>query len=64
MPLLNGMRKVKYTNKNARKNRPKKKEMTEETWTQQMENLKRQYEHGGKYNSQKEQPPSGDTEEK
>jgi hypothetical protein len=35
-------------NKNQRKNRPKKKEVSQEKWDEQLENLKRQYEHGGR----------------
>jgi len=31
-----------------RKNRPKKKEKSEKQWEEELENLKRQYEHGGK----------------
>jgi hypothetical protein len=34
-------------NKNQRKNRPKKKEMSEKTWMSQFENIKRQYANGG-----------------
>jgi len=35
-------------NKNQRKNRPRKKEMSEETWTSQFENIKRQFERDGR----------------
>jgi hypothetical protein len=31
-----------------RKNRPKKKEKSEERWNEEFENIKRQYENGGK----------------
>ena len=35
-------------NKNARKNRPKKKEMPQKTWVNQFETIKKQFEHDGK----------------
>jgi hypothetical protein len=49
-------------NKNQRKNRPKKKEMSEETWATQIENIKRQFENGGK--EKQSQPSSENSEEK
>ena len=35
-------------NKNQRKNRPRKKEMPEKTWVQQLELIKEKYQHSGK----------------
>lgn len=49
-------------NKNQRKNRPRKKEVPQDKWDEQLENLKRQYEHGGR--KKEVQPSSGDSEEK
>jgi hypothetical protein len=49
--------------KNQRKNRPKKKEVSQEKWDEQLENLKRQYEHGGK-RKEEVQPSSGNSTEK
>jgi hypothetical protein len=40
-------------NKNQRKNRPKKKEIPPEVWGNQIENLKRMYEYGGKRQEEK-----------
>jgi hypothetical protein len=35
-------------NKNQRKNRPRKKEVPQKTWNNTFENIKRQFEHGGR----------------
>ena len=44
-----------------RKNRPKKKEMSEETWANTFDNLKKELENGGKKESK---PSSENSEEK
>jgi hypothetical protein len=50
-------------NKNARKNRPKKKEIPLELWTNQLNDLKRQFAYGDRRKEEeKVQPSSGDTE--
>lgn len=40
-------------NKNQRKNRPKKKEVPQEKWDEQLENIKRLYAYGDKKKEQK-----------
>jgi len=37
-----------------RKNRPKKKEKSEEKWREEIEELKRRYEHGGQNKNKKD----------
>lgn len=45
--------KVNNTNKNQRKNRPKKKEMAPETWDNTLEDLKRKYAYGERKKEEK-----------
>ena len=46
---------MKYTNKNQRKNRPKKKEIAPEVWDNTLENLRRQFEYGKRKEEEKQQ---------
>lgn len=45
-------------NKNQRKNRPKKKEIPEDVWANQLEDLKRKYGYGERKKQEKQQTVS------
>ena len=43
-------------NKNQRKNRPRKKEIPQEKWDSDFEDLRKKYEHGGKSRGENQNP--------